>query len=117
MDNKNMRYNNTKYEYVEWTTWDGKKCSGYHCEDKALLKGLNTESFGTKTEVEMHKEIDNYIYNRNLVLRSQKLYDDAECEFMEKYGTGALELAIEQGFDKEELLKSLNIHICKINPT
>ena len=35
--------------------------------------------------------------------------------FKEKYGEGSLDLAIEQGFDKEELLKSLNINICTIN--
>jgi len=42
---------------------------------------------------------------------------ELEQLFEEKFGEGSLELAIEQGFDKEELLKSLNIHICKINPT
>ena len=41
---------------------------------------------------------------------------ELEPLFEEKFGEGSLELAIEQGFDKEELLKSLNIHICKISP-
>ena len=35
--------------------------------------------------------------------------------FKEKFGEQSLDLAIEQGFDKKELLKSLNINICKIN--
>ena len=82
MDNKNMRYNNTKYEYVEWTTWNGKKCSGYHCEDKGLLKGLNTESFGTKTIIEMQEMIDHYVDNRVENLESQALEDRAMDEFM-----------------------------------
>jgi hypothetical protein len=48
-------------------------------------------------------------------MNKTKEYDIKAFSFV--FGEGSLELAIEQGFDKEELLKSLNIHICKINPT
>ena len=48
MDNNNVmrEYRNIKYKYVTWTTWNGKICTGYHCEDKKLLEGLNTVSYG-----------------------------------------------------------------------
>lgn len=84
MDNNNVmrEYRNIKYKYVTWTTWDGKLCTGYHCEDKKLLKGLNTVSFGTKTIIEMQEMIDHYVDNRVENLESQALEDRAMNEFM-----------------------------------
>ncbi len=89
MDNNNVmrEYRKIKYKYVTWTTWDGKFCTGYHCEDKKLLEGLNTTSFGTKTIVEMQDKIDDYVDRRRYHLHKQQQYNLAEQEYMEKYGT------------------------------
>ena len=89
MDNNNAmrQYRNIKYKYVTWTTWDGKLCTGYHCEDKKLLEGLNTVSFGAKTINEMQDLIDDYVDRRNDHLQKQQQYNLAEQEFMAKYGT------------------------------
>ncbi len=77
-----MNYRKIKYKYVTWTTWDGKFCSGYTCDDKKLLKGLDTVSFGAKTIVEMQDLIDDYIDRKSDHLKSQALYDRAMDEFM-----------------------------------
>ena len=89
MDNNNVmrEYRNIKYKYVTWTTWDGKICTGYHCEDKKLLEGLNTVSFGAKTIIEMQDLIDDYVDRRSDHLQKQQQYNLAEQEFMAKYGT------------------------------
>ena len=84
MDNNNVmkQYRNIPFKYVEWTTWNGKTATGYHCEDKALLEGLDTISFGTKTIIEMQEMIDHYVDNRVENLESQALEDRAMNEFM-----------------------------------
>ena len=84
MDNNNAmkQYRNIPFKYVEWTTWNGKTATGYHCEDKALLEGVNTISFGTKTIIEMQEMIDHYVDNRIENLESQALEDRAMDEFM-----------------------------------
>ena len=82
-----MNYRKIKYKYVTWTTWDGKFCSGYTCDDKKLLEGLNTISFGAKTIIEMQDLIDDYIDRRSDYLHKQQQYNLAEQEFMAKYGT------------------------------
>ena len=82
-----MNYRNTDYSYHEWITFDGNKATGYHCEDKKLLEGLNTVSFGAQTRAEMHSKIDHYIDNRQENIEQQKQYDRAEAEYYEKYGT------------------------------
>ena len=82
-----MNYRKVKFKFVEWTTWDGKYASGYHCEDKKLLEGLNTVSFGAKTINEMQDLIDDYVDRRNDHLQKQQQYNLAEQEFMAKYGT------------------------------
>ena len=79
-----MNYRNVKFEFVEWKTWNGKYASGYHCEDKKLLEGLNTVSFGAKTIIEMQDLIDEYVDNRVENLESQALEDRAMDEFMAK---------------------------------
>ena len=79
-----MNYRNVKFEFVEWETWNGKYASGYHCEDKKLLEGLNTVSFGAKTIIEMQDLIDEYVDNRVENLESQALEDRAMDEFMAK---------------------------------
>ncbi len=83
----NMNYRNTDYSYHEWITFDGNQATGYHCEDKKLLEGLNTISFGAKTRAEMHSKIDNYIDNKQENLDKQKLTDEAMAEWCDKYGT------------------------------
>ncbi len=89
MDNNNVmrEYRKIKYKYVTWTTWDGKFCSGYTCDDKKLLKGLDTVSFGAKTINEMQDKIDDYVDRRSDHLQKQQQYNLAEQEFMAKYGT------------------------------
>jgi hypothetical protein len=84
MDNNNVmrEYRNIKYKYVTWTTWNDKICTGYHCEDKKLLEGLNTVSFGTKTIIEMQDLIDDYVDRRSDHLESQALENRAMDEFM-----------------------------------
>mgnify|MGYP003142517635 CR=1 FL=1 len=82
-----MNYRKIEFKYVTWTTWNGKFCTGYHCEDKKLLEGLNTTSFGTKTIVEMQDKIDDYVDRRRYHLYKQQQYNLAEQEYMEKYGT------------------------------
>jgi len=79
-----MNYRNVKFEFVEWKTWNGINASGYHCEDKKLLEGLNTVSFGAKTIIEMQDLIDEYVDNRVENLESQALEDRAMDEFMAK---------------------------------
>ena len=89
MDNNNVmrEYRKIKYKYVTWTTWDGKFCSGYTCDDKKLLKGLDTVSFGAKTINEMQDKIDDYVDRRSDHFQKQQQYNLAEQEFMAKYGT------------------------------
>ena len=84
MDNNNVmkQYRNIPFKYVEWTTWNGKTSTGYHCEDKSLLEGVDTISFGTKTIIEMQEMIDHYVDNRVENLESQALEDRAMDEFM-----------------------------------
>ena len=84
MDNNNVmkQYRNIPFKYVEWTTWNGKTSTGYHCEDKSLLEGVDTISFGTKTIIEMQEMIDHYVDNRVENLESQALEDKAMDEFM-----------------------------------
>ena len=82
-----MQYRNVTYKYNEWITSGNNKASGYQCEDKALLKGINTVSFGATTKAEMHAKIDHYIDNRQENIEQQKQYDKAEAAYYEKYGT------------------------------
>ena len=85
MDNINMRHRNIKYSYKEWYTWDEKLATGYHCDDKTLLKGLDTWSFGTKTKADMIKRIDDLIDNNSKHQYSQLLTNKAMDEFMNIY--------------------------------
>ena len=85
--NKEKTYRNVPFTYHEWTTFDGRLATGYHCEDVKLLDGLNTVSFGSKTITEMQDKIDDYIDNKDKHLEWQAQYDKAEAEYYEKYGT------------------------------
>ena len=85
MDNINMRHRNIKYSYKEWYTWDEKLATGYHCDDKTLLKGLDTWSFGTKTKADMIKRIDDLIDNNSKHQYSQLLTNKAMDEYMNRY--------------------------------
>ena len=85
MDNINMRHRNIKYSYKEWYTWDEKRATGYHCDDKTLLKGLDTWSFGAQTKADMIKRIDDLIDNNSKHQYSQLLTNKAMDEFMNRY--------------------------------
>ena len=80
-----MKHRNVTYSYKEWTTWNDKTASGYHCDDKHLLKGLDTWSFGAKTKVDMIKRIDDLIDNNRNHQHSQLLTNKAMDEFMNRY--------------------------------
>tara|TARA_R100001463_G_scaffold6912_1_gene22337 strand:+ start:93 stop:383 length:291 start_codon:yes stop_codon:yes gene_type:complete len=85
--NKEYKYRNVQFTYHEWTTFDGRLATGYHCEDEKILDGLNTTSFGSMTITEMQDKIDDYIDNRDEKLEQQEQYNRAEAEYYEKYGT------------------------------
>ena len=76
-----MEYRNTKYEYNEWTTFSGQEASGYHCEDKELLKHVNVVSFGSRTKTEMHEKIDDYLDNVEHHKELQRLHDAGCAEY------------------------------------
>ena len=82
-----IEYRGVQFEYHEWTTFDGNKATGYHCEDPKILDGLSTTSFGAQTITEMCYKIDDYLDNRKEKLQRQKEYNLAEAKFYEKYGT------------------------------
>ena len=56
-----IMYRDTEYTYNEWTTWDNKPASGFTCDDKTLLEGINLASFSTMTEELMWERIDDHI--------------------------------------------------------
>ena len=87
MNDNITEYRGVKFEYHEWTTFDGNKATGYHCEDSLILDGLNTTSFGAQTITEMCYKIDNYLDNRKELLREQEQYNRAEAAYYEKHGT------------------------------
>lgn len=70
-----IMYRDTEYTYNEWTTWNGKPASGFTCEDKSLLEGINLVSFSSITEDEMHQRIDDHIDNKEHHLEMQRLHD------------------------------------------
>ena len=80
-----MKHRNIKYSYKEWYTWDEKRATGYHCDDKTLLKDLDTWSFGTKTKADMIKRIDDLIDNNSKHQYSQLLTNKAMDEYMNRY--------------------------------
>ena len=82
-----IEYRGVQFEYHEWTTFDGNKATGYHCDDPKILDGLSTTSFGAQTITEMCYKIDDYLDNRKEKLQRQKEYNLAEAKFYEKYGT------------------------------
>ena len=85
MDNNNMKYRNVKFSFNEWYTWDEQRKTGYHCDDKNLLKGLDTWSFGTQTKSDMIKRIDDLLDNNKKHQHSQKLTNKAMDDFMARY--------------------------------
>ena len=82
-----IEYRGVQFEYHEWTTFDGNKATGYHCEDPKILDGLNTMSFGAQTITEMCFKIDKYLDNRKQLLKEQAKYNQAEAAYYEKWGT------------------------------
>lgn len=80
-----MKYRNVTYTYNEWTTWNNKSKTGFNCDDKYLLKGLDTWSFGTQTKEDMIKRIDDLLDNNKKYQQSQKLTNKATDEYMNRY--------------------------------
>ena len=85
VNNNNMKYRNVKFSYKEWYTWDERLATGYHCDDKNLLKGLDTWSFGTQTKSDMIKRIDDLLDNNKKHQHSQQLTNKAMDDFMARY--------------------------------
>lgn len=85
--NKEYKYRNIKFKYIEWKTWNGKLATGYSCNDKKLLKDLNIVSFSAQTINEMQEKIDDYIDNKQEKLDNQMLSDRAMAEYYAKWGT------------------------------
>ena len=85
VNNNNMKYRNVKFSFNEWYTWDEQRKTGYHCDDKNLLKGLDTWSFGTQTKSDMIKRIDDLLDNNKKHQHSQKLTNKAMDDFMARY--------------------------------
>lgn len=77
------KYRDAEYTYREWTTWDGREASGFSCEDKGLLFGLDEVRITARTEKEMFEKIDDYIDNRLHKLEMQDLSRRAASEFYE----------------------------------
>ena len=75
MDNNNAmkQYRNIPFKYVEWTTWNGKTSTGYHCEDKSLLEGVDKVK-KVYTGYRFHS-MDDYFYKRILIHCPQKRYE------------------------------------------
>lgn len=84
-----ITYRDTPYEYQEWTTYNGKQATGFHCNDETLLQHVNVVSFGTITESEMHERIDDYLDNVEHHKELQRLHD-AGCAayYAEKRANG-----------------------------
>jgi len=80
-----MKHRNVKFSFNEWYTWDEQRKTGYHCDDKNLLKGLDTWSFGTQTKSDMIKRIDDLLDNNKKHQHSQQLTNKAMDDFMARY--------------------------------
>ena len=78
-----FKYRDTEYKYSEWVTWDGREASGFSCEDKVLLFGLDQIRITARTEKEMFEKIDDYIDNRLHKLQMQDVGRRAKSEFYE----------------------------------
>jgi len=76
-------YRNIPFQFREWTTWNDKKASGYHCDDESLLSHVDTISFGAKTLEEMHENVDYYLDNIERCKELKKLNDIAAAVFYE----------------------------------
>ena len=76
-----ISYRDIKFIYHEWKTWDGKQAHGYKCDDKSLLKHVNTVSFGTKTLSEMHSQINYYLDNTELHQEQRRLNNAGIAEY------------------------------------
>jgi hypothetical protein len=74
-------YRNVKFFYKEWQTYTGAKATGYTCNDKSLLKHVNTVSFGAKTIQDMKSKIDDYLDNVERHIELKELNDKACAEF------------------------------------
>ncbi len=68
-----LEYRNTKFIYHEWKAYNGNNVSGYKCNNKNLLKNVNTVSFGTRTLSEMHNKIDEYLDNTEFHKKQRQL--------------------------------------------
>jgi len=76
-----LEYRNTKFIYHEWKAYNGNNVSGYKCNDKNLLKNVNTVSFGTRTLSEMHNKIDEYLDNTEFHKKQRQLTEAGITEY------------------------------------
>jgi hypothetical protein len=76
-----MLYRDIEYTYKEWKTHNGTRASSFNCNDKELLKHVDTVSFGTRTQDEMFVKIDDYLDNSERHIMLRELNDRACTEF------------------------------------
>lgn len=79
-----ITYRDTPYQYHEWTTYSGQQAKGFNCKCENLLQHVNTVSFGTITEEEMHERIDDYLDNVEHHKEMQRLSDAACARFYDQ---------------------------------
>ena len=68
------------YHYKEWTTWNGKRASGYGCEHFNFAP-YNVSYLPAQTEAEMKARIDDKIDNKEKYERLQKWRDASAAEY------------------------------------
>ena len=84
-----IMYRDTEYTYREWTTYSGKPAKGFNCNCENLLQHVNVMSFGTITEDEMHRRIDDYLDNIDNHKEIMRLHDQGcAAYYAEKRASG-----------------------------
>jgi len=79
-----MEYRNIKFEFNEWTTYQGELASCFTCSDKKLLNNVSDYvEMSTYTLDEMHERIDHFLDNRVNLIEEQKVKNHAAKVFYE----------------------------------
>tara|TARA_R110002124_G_scaffold140900_6_gene305356 strand:- start:292 stop:552 length:261 start_codon:yes stop_codon:yes gene_type:complete len=79
-----MLYRDIKYEFKEWTTYQGEIASSFTCSDKKLLKNVSDYvEMATSTQDEMFERIDYYLDNKAKLTMLEKIKKHAVGVFYE----------------------------------
>jgi hypothetical protein len=68
-----MRYRDVEFYFHEWKNQKGKRLSEFTCDDKKLLKDLETSSFVANDLDSMHNKINYFIDNRESLLHNLEI--------------------------------------------